>query len=52
MNYISLKEDWKIKRKEGTNRANINDFRRGQKIGQTRRGHLKRTREVTKSRAR
>ena len=34
------------------NRANINDFKRGQKIGQTIRGHLKRTREVTKSRAR
>ena len=50
--YKSLKEDWKIKKKECTNRANINDFKRGQKIGQTRRGHLKRTREVTKSRAR
>ena len=29
--YKSFKEDWKIKRKECTNRANINDFKRGQK---------------------
>ena len=31
MKYISFVDDRKIKKKEGTKRGNINDFKRGQK---------------------
>ena len=31
--YKSFKEDWKIKRKEGTKKENLNDFKRGHKEG-------------------
>ena len=31
--YKSFKEDWKIKRKVGTKKENVNDFKRGHKEG-------------------
>ena len=31
--YKLFKEDWKIKRKEGTKKENLNDFKRGHKEG-------------------
>ena len=34
--YKSFKEDWKIKRKEGTKKENLNDFKRGHKEGKHR----------------
>ena len=41
-----------INHSKRTGRSKGNRAKEGKKIGQTRRGHLKRTREVTKSRAR